>query len=232
MFFSLQADMMTKTMKVLMWNVSSPMADRLYGVSNWLLLAGAFAVVVGTVGSITMGTVREYFVSERLRANEAAAERAVTDAETANDGATLAHTHIADANKRAAEAERVPPAHRDGRILTDRQASALFAGLKASPKGKVIVKPNSTSAEPIRYADEISAVFKHSGFSEVGDPSLQAVSLPRPGLFFVVRDANRPPAHALPIVNAFHHAQIPMEVAHADWVPNDDVVVILVGARS
>jgi hypothetical protein len=230
MFVSLPVETMSKTVKVLMWNVSSPMADRLFGASNWLLIAGVFAVCLGTIGSLTMGSVRYYFANERLKANEAAMDRARADAEMAQDRAS--HAPVADTARKAADTETALASYRAGRALTSEQAHALAASLKEAPKGQVIVKPNSQAAEPAHYASEISAIFRHSGFAEVDDSELQAVSLPRPGLFFVVRDANNPPAHALPIVNAFHHAQIPLEVAHADWVPNDDVVVILVGGRS
>jgi hypothetical protein len=206
------------------------MADRLFGVSNWVLIAGVFAVCVGTIGTLTMGSVRDYFANERLKANEAAMDRTRADAEMAQDGATRVQARTNGIAGKSAQVETA--SHHAGRALTEEQASALAASLKEAPKGQVIVKPNSHSAEPAHYASEIAAIFRSSGFARVDDSELQAVSLPRPGLFFLVRDANNPPAHALPIVNAFHHAQIPLEVAHADWVPNDDVVVILVGGRS
>jgi hypothetical protein len=77
-------------MRILMWNVSSAWADFLFDVSNWILIGGAFAVFIGTIGSITMGTAKEYFANERLSANETATERAKADAERAKADAEIA----------------------------------------------------------------------------------------------------------------------------------------------
>lgn len=67
-------------MRVLMWNVTSHMADSLFNLSNVVLVIGALAVLLGTIGSIKMGAVREQFSNERISANEAETERAKAEA--------------------------------------------------------------------------------------------------------------------------------------------------------
>jgi hypothetical protein len=63
-----------------MWNVTSPMADFLFNLSNVVLAIGALAVLLGTIGSIKMGAVREPFSKERISANETETERAKAEA--------------------------------------------------------------------------------------------------------------------------------------------------------
>jgi hypothetical protein len=53
-----------------MWNISSGAADFLFSLSNVVLVVGAAAVLIGTIGSIKMGAVREYFSDIRISDNE------------------------------------------------------------------------------------------------------------------------------------------------------------------
>jgi hypothetical protein len=89
-----------KTMKALMWGeISSSLADRLFAISNVVLVLGAAAVLVGTIGAIIMSGVREQFANERISANETATAQARADSD-------LANARAAEAN-RAAEQERL-----------------------------------------------------------------------------------------------------------------------------
>jgi hypothetical protein len=58
------------TKRVPMWNISSGTADFLFSLSNVVLIIGAAAVLIGTIGSIKMASVREYFADLRLSENE------------------------------------------------------------------------------------------------------------------------------------------------------------------
>jgi hypothetical protein len=86
-----QANTNPRTAKVLMWNVSEPIADLLFQTSNALLIVGGLLVFVGTIRSITMSAAKSYFTDTRLTANEAATERAKADAEVAREGAATAN---------------------------------------------------------------------------------------------------------------------------------------------
>jgi hypothetical protein len=56
----------SRTVRVLMWNVTSQMADFLFNLSNVVLVIGALAVLLGTIGSFKMGAIRRHFDNEKL----------------------------------------------------------------------------------------------------------------------------------------------------------------------
>src|SRR5579863_8954271 len=62
--------------RVLMWNISPDTAEVLFSLSNVVLIIGAAAVLIGTFGSIKMGSVREHFSDLRISENERETSRA------------------------------------------------------------------------------------------------------------------------------------------------------------
>ncbi|TDK23073.1 hypothetical protein E2F46_11950 [Luteimonas aestuarii] len=64
-----------------MFNIIPQAADAIYSWSNLLIVLGAMLALVGTVGAVWSGGVREKFADERITANEA--ETAKAKAETA-----------------------------------------------------------------------------------------------------------------------------------------------------
>ena len=76
---------------MLAFAVTELWADRLFAWSNAFLIFGAVVVLIGTIGSVVMASVREQFSNERISANEA---------ETA-----VAKRGAAEANARALEAQ-------------------------------------------------------------------------------------------------------------------------------
>lgn len=200
-----------------MWNVTSSMADFLFCVSNGILILGAALVLCGTIGSIIIGGVREQFSNERISENEKETSRA-------NESA-------AKANERATKAELELEQYRVGRSLLEKQRAVLLERLRRSPKGPVIIKPNFLSAEPIRYADELSKVFNNAGFADVGDKPLSIISTKLQGMFVVVRDKENLPPQFSPIADALKEANIPFSAHEEGYVPDTNTVVILVGER-
>lgn len=65
----------------LMWDITSETADWLFNLSNGILVIGAVAVVVGTVGAIKLASVREQFSNDRIAAAEEHARQARSDLE-------------------------------------------------------------------------------------------------------------------------------------------------------
>jgi hypothetical protein len=65
-----------RTVKVLMLTLTEPWADFLFNLSNIVLIVGAAAVLIGTIGAIAMGGAKEQFSNERISANETATEEA------------------------------------------------------------------------------------------------------------------------------------------------------------
>lgn len=82
-----------------MFDVSLPWAEFWYDTFNVLLFIGAFAVAVGTYGSIKMGSVKERFGDERISANEKETKRAVADSDAAKEGTAKAGERIAELNR-------------------------------------------------------------------------------------------------------------------------------------
>lgn len=150
----------------------------------------------------------------------------------ANLKAAQANEKAAEATRQAAEAELALAQYRAGRSLTNEQRERLLDHLRLSPKGPVIIKPNFLSAEPTRYANQLSAVFNDAGFSDVGDKPLSVVSTNRPGIFFAIKDKSHIPPQATPIAKAFDAAKIPIIVQQEGYVPDTNTVVILIGERS
>ncbi|WP_441277454.1 hypothetical protein AB7783_09345 [Tardiphaga sp. 172_B4_N1_3] len=87
-----------------MFDVTSEGANFWFDAFNVMLFVGAFAVAVGTYGSIRMGAAKERFSDERTSANEAKTQRAVADSDAAKEGAAKANERIAELSTRAAEA--------------------------------------------------------------------------------------------------------------------------------
>ena len=214
-----------KTVRVLMWNVTSEGADFWFSAFSWLLVAAAILVGVATYGVTVMGTAKERFADSRIAANEADTARAIAEAETAKEGA-------ANANARAAEAELALEKYRKGRSLDDDQSTKLLEALKAAPKGRVIIKPNFVDSEATLFANQLSRIFNEAGFEKVGDAPLDIVALHRPGVFMAFRDMKAMPPHFVPILQALRSAGVPIaDFGAVNWVPDNDTVVIVVAGK-
>jgi hypothetical protein len=213
-----------KTVRLFMWEISLPLADRLFTLSNAVLIIGAAMVLIGTIGAIVLSGVREQFSNARISDNETKTALAVAESDTAKQGA-------AEANARALEAQLALTKYRSGRSLLPEQHKILFEALKAAPKGRVIIKPNFADAEATSFANQITQIFVEAGFSGAGDAPLQIISINRTGVFLAVRDGNKPPPDTDPILRAFAAAGIPVDSGYADWVPDLDTVVIVVGTK-
>lgn len=223
-----------------------PLRSWLLGIATPAILkrVGLWMVIVGLIGEaavvlfipsgalektltitftliIALGVWVEEVGSDELENNE----KSETDLKLAEFA-----KRAAEANARALEAQVELAKYRAGRALRPEQIEKLAAGLRSSPKGPVIVKPNFLSPEPTRYANAISGIFNKSGFSDVGDKPLNIVSYNAPGLYLATRDRS-PPSHFEGILRAFQSADIPIIVGQGDWVPDDATVVIMVSEQ-
>lgn len=202
-----------------------------------LLVVGAAGLVAGLSTWIFVNLQRAEIAQSAAELARYKSDAAIKVEEARNEGITAGKTasdavlRAAESNERAAKAELELAKYRAGRSVTPDQRRILMQGLNASPKGRVVVKPNFLNGEATLFANQISSAFNGSGFSGVGDAPLSVVSFNRPGLFLAVRDAAAPPAHTGPILKAFFEAGIPIESGHGDWVPDNDTVVILVSER-
>jgi hypothetical protein len=78
-----------------MWTVTEPTAGFLFNLSNVVLICGAVAVLIGTIGAFAMGAAKEQFANERISANEAETARANAEAAQANESAAQAQLALA-----------------------------------------------------------------------------------------------------------------------------------------
>jgi hypothetical protein len=72
-----------KTVRLFMWEISSPLADRLFTLSNAVLIIGAAMVLIGTIGAIVLSSVREQFPNARISDNETKTALAIAESDTA-----------------------------------------------------------------------------------------------------------------------------------------------------
>lgn len=202
-----------------------------------LMAVGAFGLIAGVATWFVVSLQRaeianaedaleKYKQDTKLKVEEARKE-GIAAGKAAGDAILKA----AEANERATKAELELEKYRSGRSVTPEQRRILMQWLSASPKGRVIVKPNFLNGEATLFAQQISSAFNDSDFSGVGDAPLQIVSSNRPGLFLAVRNSAAPPPQTAFILKAFSEAGIPIESGHGDWVPDNDTVVILVAEK-
>lgn len=100
-----ETDKNPSTQRVLMWNVSSTLADTLFNWANVVLVIGAAMVLIGTIGSIQMGAVKEHFAEIRISDNERATKTAIAESDVAKAAGEAAKADAASANARALEAQ-------------------------------------------------------------------------------------------------------------------------------
>jgi len=77
-----------------MWNASEPTANLLFSISNWLIIGGALASLIGAIGSFSMSSRREYFADERAKASDVEIAKAGAAAAVANERAVEAETRL------------------------------------------------------------------------------------------------------------------------------------------
>ncbi len=127
-----------------MWELSPSWADFLFDLSNIVLVFGAAAVLIGTIGSIKMAGIKEQFSNERISANEAETERAKADAAIANARAAEANVAL-----EKFKAPRTLPAEQQRRITEkiNRSAGTVFdIGLQTGdPEAEGLLNPIETA---------------------------------------------------------------------------------------
>jgi hypothetical protein len=213
-----------------MWAISSEMADRLFAISNIVLIAGATAVLAGTIGAIVTSSVRERFADERLSSNEAETRRATADSDVAKRDSETARANAAAANERAAllekdaaqlrlaleaakeETERISQGVSSRHVLPAQRA-LIAAALRDKSFSISIVTWSAGEPEVSAYRDELANAFGILGVSvQTGD---NAVTPPQVGLLVI----DEPDRSASLAAQALTAAGIDFEYRRAD-LPN------------
>jgi hypothetical protein len=220
-----------RTARVLMFDVSLPWANFWYDAFNVMLFIGAFAVAVGTYGSIKMGAVKEKFSDERTTALETQTEQAKAELGKANEGIAKAQQNTAAANERTAQLELALEKERNARLprsISAEQRAGLLAALKAAPKGNVFVIGSFFDAESRQYAEQILSVMTEAGFDTTEMPARpdKPIGYTSPGAWLWLRDVPTAPPHAAPIQRAFQAAGIYLDgQSHPDLLEADEVLI-------
>lgn len=156
-----------------MWEITSSLADRLFAFSNVILVAGAAAVFIGTMGSILMSGVREQFSNERISANERATAAAVAESDIAKKGAAEANARAAEAQLKLEELRRLAGPRR-----IDRQA--FSKELQGKPKSPIQIWYLSDLSDGFWLATDLMGALVEASWEIVGPPIPMPESAPDP----------------------------------------------------
>jgi hypothetical protein len=143
-----------------MWEISSPLADRLFAVSNAALIIGAAMVLIGTIGAIVLSGIREQFSNARLSDNETKTAQAIAESDTAKKGA-------AEANARALEAQLALEKFKAPRVLTDEEVQAIAKKLKPFSGQEFQIITYWEMQEPLAFANQIYAALDLAGWKYI-----------------------------------------------------------------
>jgi hypothetical protein len=142
-----------------MFDVTPEGANFWFDAFNVILFIGAFAVAVGTYGSIRMGSAKEKFADERIVANEAETKRAIADSDIAKAGTAKAGERIAELTtqseqlrKDTAEANKEAARANEGAGKANERAALLEVSAEQSRAD--IAKANERAAEANARAAE------------------------------------------------------------------------------
>jgi hypothetical protein len=133
-----------------MWEISSPLADRLFAVSNAVLIIGAAMVLIGTIGAIVLSGVREQFSNARIFDNEVKTAQAIAESDTAKKGA-------AEANARALEAQLALEKFKAPRILADVELRAIAEKIRPFSGQEFQIVTYWEMQEPLSFANQLYA---------------------------------------------------------------------------
>jgi len=135
-------------------------ADRLFSVSNALLIVGLALTVVATVGVVWMANIREGYLKRELAEASAKGEEARAVAAVANERA-------AEANEKA-ETERLARIKLEAKIaprrLSSEQRRRMVAALSASARHQFTITSRMLDTEGADFALDISAALVESNW--------------------------------------------------------------------
>lgn len=164
-----------------MFDVSLPWANFWYDAFNALLFLGAFAVAVGTYGSIKMGAVKERFSDERTAALE-------TQTEQAKATLGVAQADIAKANENALRIQLLLNEEirkNAWRRLSKEQHDVISEAVSNSLPMKISMGFDGNDPEASMYASDLIKAFEDGGAAVHPQPSAMFIGqLPVSGMIF------------------------------------------------
>jgi hypothetical protein len=143
-----------------MWEITSPLADRLFTISNGVLILGAAMVFIGTIGAIVLSGVREQFSNARISENETQTVQAIAESDTAKKGA-------AEANARALEAQLALEKFKAPRVLTGEHVQQIVDKLKEYVGPEFQIVTYWDMKEPLAFANQIYTPLVRAGWKYI-----------------------------------------------------------------
>jgi hypothetical protein len=147
-----------------MFDISLPTANLLLGLSNLSLTVGAALVLIGTLGAVWSGGVRDRYADQRISENETKTATALADSARAN----AESEKFKESNTRLEvelEKERIERLRLEAKVqprhLSGAQKSALTEKLKSSGWKNAEIIWHGTG-EPEAYARDLASVFEQA----------------------------------------------------------------------
>jgi hypothetical protein len=218
-----------------LFDLSQGAADMLFGWANVILIFGAALVLVGTIGAIWTGGIRERYAGERLSGNEVKTAKAIAAASEANERTAEFQVQSKQAQLDL-ERERVARLKLEEKLrprsISEEERRQLLATLKSEAKGRVFVIPKTFDEEAEEYASQISNVLQEAGYTIEPWTNQRPFSFGRSGVFIWVKDFAKPPPHAGGIQHAFKEIGITLDgYGDANLVPDMESVIIAVAVK-
>jgi hypothetical protein len=179
-------------LKVFMFigEVSESAANWFYTLANIALVTGAVLALVGTIGVIWSGGIREEYSKHKLSDNTRATATANEVAAKANERAATLEKQAADARL---ELEQLKERQKF-REVTAEQRKTFLAMIENAPKGRATVEIFQQDAEITRYANQIKEMMTAGGFDTDNNVAISFGSSIDPvGVFILVKDAEKTP---------------------------------------
>jgi hypothetical protein len=218
-----------------LFDFSRATSDMLFGWSNVTLIIGAALVLIGTIGVIWTGGIRQRYADERISENEAKTAQAVSDASKANVRTAEFEVKTKEAQLNL-ERERVARLKLEAKLkprgINQEDRQKLLIELRHAPNGCVFVVPKVFDEEAEDYAAQIASALKDAGYTIEQWKGARPFSFGRSGAFIWVKDISKPPPHAAAIQHAFKEIGVTLdEYGDANIVLDNDVIIVGVGAK-
>ncbi|QUD90577.1 hypothetical protein [Phenylobacterium montanum] len=196
--------------RFLLFDVTPASADHWFNIANIALVIGAFLVAIGTYGSIKMGSIREHFADERMKANEALAATANATAE-----------RLRQENLKLLD--RLRP-----RTLGQEENRLLISEMKALNDGRPAVVVWAGGAEAENYAEQIGRALERAGFRTTVGANITIMSAR--GVVIAHRKGEDED-YASRVAAAFNRAGVQAGVGELDRLDNTPLLYIVVGYK-
>jgi hypothetical protein len=133
-------------------------------------------------------------------------------------------------SERAAKAEQQLVEIKTPRTLREESKTRLLNCLRASPKGKVYIRPAVIDTDGPLLAKQLSEVFAAADFSVSDWPAGPALTWSRAGIFLIVHEITDVPVHVAGVQTCLGNAGI-QAFGHSDSQHPADAVSIAIGPR-